>query len=70
MSRAFGILELVVTLVHLRSCVSRKLKFSNMNTKADVFDFMFENRGFTKSESSSRFFFFSGMKNTNQCFVS
>jgi hypothetical protein len=30
----------------VRACLSRKLKFSNMNTKAGVFDFMFENRGF------------------------
>jgi hypothetical protein len=28
--------------------ISRKLKFSNMNTKAGVFDFMFENLGFTE----------------------
>jgi hypothetical protein len=30
----------------LRACLSRKLKFSNVNTKANVFEFMFENRVF------------------------
>jgi hypothetical protein len=55
--------------VCLRASLSRKLKFSNMNTKANVFEFMFENRVFKNERVPAGFFCFSVMKNTNQHFV-
>jgi hypothetical protein len=41
--------------VCLRASLSRKLKFSNMNTNAFVFVFDFEQRRIFYSKSSSRF---------------